>query len=89
MRGLLVLPLLLLLANALPLDFLYGCPEGKHAAVLPSGERYCRWCEPGTYQSEESTTGKSEACTPCRRGMVSGEIGAKSAIAGWKFCSEA
>jgi hypothetical protein len=80
MRGLLlVLPLLSLLANALPLDFLDGCQEGTHVAVMPSGERYCRWCEPGTYQAEEST--KSEACTPCRRGMVSGEIGAKSASA--------
>jgi hypothetical protein len=58
MRGLLLV-LLLRLANALPLDFLDGCPEGTHVAVMPSGERYCRWCEPGTYQAEEST--KSEA----------------------------
>ena len=71
--------LLLPLACALPLDFLDGCPPGTHVATLPSGERYCRWCEPGTYQEEESS--KQEMCIPCRRGMVSGEIGAKSARA--------
>lgn len=52
-----------------------GCPPGTHKAGVPGGEPFCRWCEPGTYQTERD----ADACTQCRPGMISGEIGATSA----------
>ena len=52
-----------------------GCPPGTHVVKLLSGERFCRWCAPGTYQPEPN----AEACVPCRPGTVSGVIGASSA----------
>ncbi len=54
-----------------------GCPPGTHVAHPPSGEHFCRWCEPGTYQAGTN----AEACAACRPGTVSGEIGATSAHA--------
>lgn len=52
-----------------------GCPPGTQVVHPPSGERFCRWCGPGTYQTEVN----AEACVACRPGTVSGEIGASSA----------
>ena len=50
-----------------------ACATGMYHDESSSGSG-CQWCKPGTYQTEPG----SKHCVPCRKGMVSNEIGANT-----------
>jgi hypothetical protein len=71
-----------MLSHALMTSSLFlldGCPPGMHVSETAGGEIFCRWCRSGTYQPEENTAARE--CIPCKKGMVSSQIGATSARA--------